>query len=117
MDYKPGNIVHLEIPATDIPLLRKFYGGLFGWSFTPLHDGYEFFDSGSIAGALVSSLEPMQKGTLVTILVENVDEKLKAIEAAGGKTLQAPQDVPAGGRGRYAYFADPCGNKVGIWME
>lgn len=117
MDYKPGNIVHIELPAPDLPAMKDFYGKVFGWDFTPLHAGYEFFDSGSLAGAFVANMEPMQKGTLVTILVENVDEKLKEIENAGGKTLQAPQDVPAGGRGRYAYFADPCANKLGIWME
>ena len=117
MDYKPGNIVHIEVPAPDLPAMKAFYGAVFGWNFTPLHDGYEFFDAGNLAGALVANTEPTQKGTLITILVENVDEKLKEIEAAGGKILQPAQDVPAGGRGRFAYLADPCGNKVGIWME
>lgn len=117
MSYKPGNIVHVELPAPDLPAMKAFYGTMFGWTFMPLHDGYEFFDAGNLAGAFVAGMEAMQSGTLITILVENVDEKLKQIEGAGGMTLQAPQDVQAGGRGRFAYFADPCGNRVGIWME
>ena len=117
MDYKPGNIVHIELPAPDLQAMKEFYGKVFAWSFTPLHDGYEFFDAGNIAGALVANLEPAQKGTTITVLVENVDAKLAVIEEAGGKIVQQPQNVPAGGRGRFAYFTDPCGNKLGIWME
>lgn len=116
MDYKPGNVVHLEIPAPDIDKLKAFYGAVFGWTFTTLHDGYVFFDAGNIAGALVEGLEPTDKGCLFTILSENISATIESAVQAGARALQPQTEVP-GGRGSYAYFADPCGNKVGVWMR
>jgi uncharacterized protein len=116
MSFEPGNICHLEIPAPDIPRLKEFYARLFGWTFMPLHAGYEFFDAGNIAGGLVGHFEPSEKGTLLTVMATDVDAKLREAEQAGGRILQPATDVP-GGRGRYGYFADPCGNKIGVFMK
>lgn len=116
MTYQPGNICHVEIPAPDIPRLKAFYGAVFGWKFTPLHKGFEYFDAGNIAGGFVADAQPSETGSVLTILVTDVATKLTEVVGAGGRVLLPPADVP-GGNGRYAYFADPCGNKVGIWMR
>ncbi|MCA8937247.1 MAG: VOC family protein [Planctomycetes bacterium] len=116
MAFRPGNICHLEIPAPDIPKLKAFYAVVFGWSFAPMHEGYECFDAGNIAGALASHLEPSQHGSLITVMCEDVSASLQRAIEAGGRVLQPATKVP-GGRGSYGYFADPCGNKVGVWME
>ena len=115
-EYKPGNIVHVEIPAPDIARLQQFYGRVFGWKFTPLHAGYVFFDAGNIAGGLVTHMQPSEHGTLITIKADDISGKLREAEVAGGRILQGATDVP-GGRGQYGYFADPCGNKIGLWMD
>ena len=44
---------------------------------------------------------------------DDVDERVKAVEAAGGKVLRAPWDVP--GIGRMALVEDCCGTVSG-WM-
>lgn len=116
MNYRAGNIVHVEIPAPDIARLREFYGVVFGWTFTPLHAGYVFFDAGNVAGALVGTAAPSADGTVITIKADDIAAKLAQAAAAGATLLLPPTDVP-GGRGRYGYFADPCGNKIGLWMD
>lgn len=115
MTYVPGNVCHLEIPAPDIPALQAFYGTVFGWTFQPLHARYVYFDAGNIAGALAGHMIPSDHGTVMTVLAADVQTKLQEAERAGARILQHATPVP-GGRGQFGYFADPCGNRVGLWM-
>ena len=114
MDYVPGNIVHCEIPAPDIGVAKAFYARLFDWKTWPLHDGYEFFDAGNLAGAFDAEKAPTLDGTVITVMAGDVGDKLAEVEAAGGRVLQSATEIP-GGRGWYGYFADPAGNRVGLW--
>ena len=115
MDYTPGNVVHLEIPAPDIDRAKAFYGRVFGWTFHPLHDRYEFFDAGNIAGALDADKTPSRDGSVITVMARDVAETLRKAEAEGGAILLEKTEIP-GGMGWYGYCADPAGNRIGVWM-
>ncbi len=60
-------------------------------------------------------MEPSETGTIITVMAGDVAGKLADVERAGGRILAAPIEIP--GVGTYGYFADPCGNKVGVWMR
>ena len=115
MVYEPGNIVHLEIPAPDIAAAKAFYGRVFGWTFHSLHDRYEFFDAGNLAGAFDAEKKPTAEGTVVTVMAADVAAKLREAQDAGGTILQEQTEIP-GGMGWYGYLADPAGNRIGVWM-
>ena len=46
--------------------------------------------------------------------VDDLDGCLNQAERLGGQRMVPPTDLP-GGFGRFAVFADPDGNAVGLW--
>ena len=114
MDYKLGHVCHIEIAGGDLAKSKEFYGNLFGWTFKPMNDTYEFFDAGNIMGALDSDAKPSRDGTILVLYCEDIEAKLAEIEKAGGKTLTGKTEIP-GHNAHYAYFEDLAGNRVGIY--
>ena len=53
------------------------------------------------------------KGPNIGIDVPSVDEALRKVEAAGGKT--ASEKMPVGEMGFAGYFTDTEGNPIGLW--
>ncbi|MDC1143063.1 VOC family protein [Planctomycetota bacterium] len=113
---KKGAICHIEIPATDLAKSKAFYAKYFGWEFMDHNDGYSMFDTGTIGGALDTGIKPSGKGPTVVLTVPNVKDMLKEFKADGVKLLSDYTEID-GGYGFYAYFADPAGNKMGIWSK
>jgi predicted enzyme related to lactoylglutathione lyase len=52
---------------------------------------------------------------VITPVVQNLDETLKKVEAAGGSIVAGKKAVP--GMGYYAYVKDSEGNTIGVWQE
>jgi uncharacterized protein len=109
-----GNpVVHFEIMGGDGEKLKSFYADLFGWnvdSNNPMNYGMvETGGDGGINGGLGSGEN--WSGTRVYIAVPNLQEALDKIEAAGGKTVMEPQELPMVS---LALFEDPEGNVVGL---
>ena len=120
-------VIHFEMPAKDTERVRKFYESAFGWQTTPL--GPEMGDfvlaftietdektrmpkkRGAINGGFYKKTEPDQNIKL-TILVDDIREAMKKIEAAGGKVLGEPFELP--GVGLFATFIDTEGNVATI---
>jgi predicted enzyme related to lactoylglutathione lyase len=50
---------------------------------------------------------------VITIDVDDIEQSLKAIEAAGGSTVTPRTPIP--GMGAFGYFKDPEGNVMGLW--
>jgi predicted enzyme related to lactoylglutathione lyase len=48
------------------------------------------------------------------VKVEDLETFLARAESLGGQRLVPPTDLP-GDYGRFAIFADPDGNAVGLW--
>lgn len=109
-----NTITHIEIPAPGLQKAIAFYGALFNWTIEKAPDEkYAFFMIGDTqsGGSFETSLQPAAAGCgpQITIDVGDIDEKLAAIEKAGG-TISLPKTTIPGGHGFYAIFIDPNGN-------
>lgn len=110
-------VMHFELAARDRARLADFYSRLLGWkSIDQPGFGYTLVqtsDGRGIDGG-VRELGPSGPGVLVYAQVDDVDRVLANALALGAFLVQEPYDVPA--IGRFAVFADPEGNRTGLWM-
>jgi uncharacterized protein len=113
-----GKICYLEIPAHTAEESADFYGAIFNWKVRKRGDGaLAFDDTGGVSGTWVkeSDRTPDER-TRTYIMVDDINDTLKRIEAKGGKTLTRRTDI--GPRmGAFAVFADPVGNEFGLYEE
>lgn len=130
MSKKVFPVIHFELPAEDPKRARGFYEGVFGWQITSL--GPELGDFhlafttetdpetrmpkrlGAINGGLYPKAEPDQH-TNITILVDDIREVLKEVEAAGGRVQGDLADIPD--VGLFANFTDTEGNLVTLYED
>ncbi|HYR61482.1 MAG TPA: VOC family protein [Actinomycetota bacterium] len=119
-----GNPVgHFEIMGTDAGQLRDFYTGIFGWAVQHGPDegdplDYTMISTQSGDGALGGGIGKNPEGRGVVtfyINVDNLEDTLAKIEAAGGSTLRGRLQV--GPNVSIAMFGDPDGNVVGLVEE
>lgn len=109
-------VVHFEIGCRDSAKTQAFYAELFDWNMTAagpaamINTGAETGIHGHITAL---GHEPHNYVT-VYIEVDDIPAYLKKIEAAGGKTIIPPVEIPAG---IFAWFADLDGNAVGLWTS
>lgn len=126
-----NKVVHFEIPVDNIERAKKFYSEIFGWRLQdwPMGNGAVYTgatttevdpnthvpkEPGAINGGIVKR-DQYSKTPQVTVLVDSVDEYIKKVESAGGKTVKPKTDV--GGMGFYAYVQDCEGNLLGLWED
>ncbi len=121
-------VVHFEMPAKDRKRMSEFYNKTFGWKTHQL--GPEMYDyvvvhtgetdennmiqkPGMINGGFFQATEdPLSNVPSVVIAVENIEEHVKKVEAAGGKILTPIMPIP--GTGRFVSFMDTEGNRVSM---
>ena len=116
-------VIHFEMPAKDTERVRKFYESAFGWQTTPLGPSVEDFVLAFTIDTDEKTRMPKKRGAInggfykktksdqnvkITILVDDIREAIKKIEAAGGKVLGEPVEMP--GVGLFADFMDTEGN-------
>jgi uncharacterized protein len=100
-------IVHFEITADDLERAKKFYE-VFGWttrdSGMPGAD-YWLVDTGAKEHGLNGAIMPRSyqpQPVINWIEVDNLDEMIERVKAAGGKILGDKQTVPTVGDTVYA---------------
>ncbi len=111
-----GKFIWYELMTTDQDAAIEFYGELVGWtasdsgqkdiSYTILSAG------GQGVGGILQLTDKMREGGarpgwLGYIATADTDAKVREIEAAGGRILMQPGDIPD--VGRFAMAADPGG--------
>jgi predicted enzyme related to lactoylglutathione lyase len=110
-------IVHLEISAKDPAAASKFYADLAGWKIEvdPNFNYYQFSAEGGPGGGFVAPDGKQYKaGDVIPYLgADDIDATLKKVESLGGKVLLPKTEIP--GVGWYAFFADPSGNRLGLY--
>ena len=120
-------VIHFEMSASDLKRAADFYTKAFGWQMQHLGEKWGNYamamtaesdengpkKPGSINGGLYPRTEndPDQHPSVV-IGVENLREHMKRVEAAGGKVLGEPMEIPD--VGWYVAFRDTEGNRVGM---
>ncbi len=110
-----GKIIFVELVTPDLAAAKKFYAGLFGWTFRDIQtDGIEyaeaFLDGQPVAGLVHKKLPSSghrQPAWLTFFAVRDVDAATKIASANGAKVLFKPHSIPD--RGREAVFSDPQG--------
>jgi predicted enzyme related to lactoylglutathione lyase len=107
-------VAFFEVISPDAERAQKFYAELFGWQIAadPAMGGYGLVDTGggeSAIGGGIGTGEPGEKNVKIYMRVDDLDAYLSRAEE-----LVPPTDLP-GDFGRFAVFADPDGNPVGLW--
>jgi predicted enzyme related to lactoylglutathione lyase len=114
-EHHAGKAIFVELVTPDLAAAKRFYGGLFGWTFRDLAAAGTAYaeamlDGEPVAGLLqkaVPSTDRRQPAWLTYLSVRDVDAAKQTALLNGGKVLFEPHTFPD--RGREAVFADPQG--------
>ena len=112
------NVVHVEIPATNVEAASKFYETLFGWKMQHVPEmNYTMWEDGSGFGGgfnTVSEENPAGK-VLVYIDSDDIEADLKKVVQLGGKILHEKMEIPQ--TGWFVIFQDPTGNVLALYTS
>src|SRR3954471_12935597 len=119
-----GMVHWTELQTHDVKKAKDFYGKSLGWTFdeTPMGGDatYPIIMAGKkMVGGISDmafkngSAKGMPDYWFTYFAVDDLDKRLKALKASGGKVVVEPYDVP--GVGKIAIVADPSGAAQG-WM-
>lgn len=121
--YKPGTFNWVDLSTTDAAAAKKFYTGLFGWSFTdmPVGEGMVYtmlyLDGKDVAGLGQMGAEQQAQGMpshwMSYVSVASADEVAKKVKALDGQVIVEPFDVLDSGR--MAVIQDPTGAMLSLW--
>lgn len=112
-----NRVIYFEIPSSDTEASKKFFDDVFGWTFRPFGEmDYWQAMTGDpkqpgIDGAIMKKVHPEQP-LVNSIQVENIDETLEKVEAAGGSIALPKMAIPM--VGWLAYIKDPDGYVHGV---
>ena len=113
-------VAFFEVISPDAARAQHFYADLFGWQADgdPAMGGYALVDTGngdgSVGGGIGAADDTDPPGVRIYMRVDDLEEYLEKAEKLGGTRVVPPTDLP-GGYGQIAVFADPDGNRVGLW--
>jgi uncharacterized protein len=113
--HHQGKVVWAELVTPDLAAAKRFYGGLFGWTFQDTHAGRVRYSVARLEGVPVAGLvqrarlpgQQSQPAWLTFLSVSDVPAAAHAIKAHGGRQLSSPHAYRQ--RGRQAVYADPQG--------
>jgi hypothetical protein len=109
-----GYLDYIELPAPDMEATKRFYGSVFGWTFTDYGPDYAEFDSGGCKGGLNSELKVVESGGALIVLWAGDLDAMEAKVAAAGAEVIAHHAFPGG---RRIHFRDPNGNELAVWSD
>jgi predicted enzyme related to lactoylglutathione lyase len=112
-------VAMFEVVSSNLERAQQFYSTLFDWKVDadPSMGGYGVVDTGvegSVIGGIGPSMAPGDTGFKGYVRVDDLAAYLDRAEQLGGRRLVEPTQLP-GEYGRFAVFADPDGNAVGLW--
>jgi predicted enzyme related to lactoylglutathione lyase len=118
-------MVHFEVIGKDPDRLRRYYGELFGWKFTPSPVAYEISESASYGFMDLITAEDgagirggvgggpgYDSHALFYVAVPDVEAALRRAEELGGARALGPATSPTGLV--VGHFTDPEGTLVGV---
>ena len=109
-----GRLDYIELPGSDIPATKKFYGSVFGWSFVDYGPDYVAFDSAGRQGGFNAERKVVSTGgPLIVLYAADLDSMEAKVRAAGAEILS--RETFDGGR-RF-HFRDPNGNEIAVWTR
>jgi predicted enzyme related to lactoylglutathione lyase len=110
-----GKMVWADLVTPDPDAARRFYGELFGWTFTSVGSGKGAYALGHLDGIAIAGIvrradqaaERSRSRWVPFMSVGDMSAIESAVSRAGGKTLVPQRVIPE--RGTLALFADPEG--------
>jgi uncharacterized protein len=128
MEEEPMNpVVHFEMPYDNRERMATFYGSAFGWQMQLLGEELGNYvlatttetdengpkTPGAINGGFFQKrLDRPGQHPSVVIAVDDIQEAVRKVMAAGGTVLGDPMEIP--GVGHYVSFTDTEGNRVSM---
>jgi predicted enzyme related to lactoylglutathione lyase len=114
--YAEGVPCWADVQLPDVEAGKRFYGGLFGWTFEDAGGGAAW---ARLDGAAVARLARKRDGRMPTVwtvyfATPDARDLARRILAAGGQIVNDP--VPVRDLGTAALAADPTGAVFGIWQ-
>jgi len=113
----PGKFVWADLITDDLAAATRFYGGLFGWRFRPIHGTYVVaaMDERPLAGILQRTPpkdRPAKPRWFGYLSVNDIDRVTAVVTNAGGHVVASREKVPR--RGEQAVYTDPEGALFGV---
>jgi len=119
-----GTFCWLDLAASDLDAAQQFYRRVFGWNFRAQPALGGVFTRAALDGRdLAVSLYPLRRAQLEQgvpshwtpyVQVPDVEVAVRGAQAAGGRTVIAPLEIP--GIARIAVVQDAVGALVGLWQ-
>ncbi|MGW2326608.1 VOC family protein [Streptomyces sp. NPDC001700] len=108
-----------DVMLPDLAAGRRFYGELFGWTFTEGAAGYRPYTWARLGGKDVAALVPKSDGRMPTVwnvylATGDAAAATARIREAGGRVIVAPRWIDD--LGVMATAADPGGAVFGLWQ-
>jgi len=119
-EHHVGKVIWVDLVTPDLASAKRFYSGLFGWTFRDIHVGktdyaVAFLDGRPVGGLLHQRVPPGEQrrpAWLAFIAVRDVDAAKRTALEHGAKVVKEPRSYPR--RGSQAVFADPEGAVFGV---
>jgi uncharacterized protein len=110
----PNPMCHWELMVDDVDRAKRFYGGVFRWTFDDSRPGYTLVETGEgVRGGLMARPKTAPQAALNTYFsVEDLDRTLRDVVESGG-TVVVPRTEIAG-VGWFAMFLDPDRIPIGV---
>jgi predicted enzyme related to lactoylglutathione lyase len=107
-------VTHVDVPVTDIPRAREFWGDLIGLRPGKSGEGFADMDSGNVALRLIQ-VRNVEHPVSIRISVRDVEAAYEQLLRHGGTSLYEPLRTPE--LELVANVVDPDGNSVFVWRE
>jgi predicted enzyme related to lactoylglutathione lyase len=114
-EHHVGKVIWVDLVTPDLAASKRFYTGLFQWTYSEIHSRSTDFALAMLNGHPVCGIvqrtppagERRQPAWLTFIAATDVDATQQQVLQHGGQVLFAPHAYPQ--RGRQAVFTDPQG--------
>jgi len=119
-EHHIGKVIWVELVTPDLAGSKRFYSGLFGWTFREIQKGHTQYAVAQVDGRPIAGLfqkatptdERRQPAWLAFIAVSDVDAAKRTAVEHGAKVQFEPRTYPQ--RGRQAVLTDPDGASFAV---
>lgn len=116
-----GVPIWADVMLPDLAAGKRFYGGLFGWTFDEEAEGAGEYAQALLDGRQVAALGQKSDGRMPTVWTlylsaPDIEATAARVTAAGGQVITEPMEVGRGPAGVVGVAADPDGAVFGLWQ-